>query len=258
MTIKIEKNGLFHQALAGGINLFLGAGFSLYARDEEGRPLPDGDALTRELSEQFGVSPNMSLPQMSTILKVNRQEEFEEYLRARFRVGSYDEAYSALKTIAIYNIFTTNIDNLINRIYEKGEDPDVVDFTQHGPLVHEQGQINYIPLHGSVNDDTRPLVFASTDLASTFGNDREAWELLRDSIQSTPTLFWGYSLQDAGVLHTLFSGQHDRHKPKWIVLKDPREEDIQYFKALRFNIVEGDTLQLLHYFRKLASRSSVK
>ena len=46
------------QAMKNGLNLFVGAGFSLFARDSNGMELPRGNDLVKELHEYVGAGLN--------------------------------------------------------------------------------------------------------------------------------------------------------------------------------------------------------
>ena len=56
--MKIQnKNTLIH-AMKTGINVFVGAGFSLYAYDKCNEKIPTGRELTNELQKAFNVNLN--------------------------------------------------------------------------------------------------------------------------------------------------------------------------------------------------------
>ena len=61
-SISIEHQNTLEHAFRNGINLFVGAGFSTLAKDKEGKNLPIGAKLGKELANHFGKNPNYSLP----------------------------------------------------------------------------------------------------------------------------------------------------------------------------------------------------
>ena len=69
-------------------------------------------------------------------------------------------------------------------------------------------------------------------------------------LRTWPTVFWGYSPQDAGTLEVL-SSEGDlagREQDMWILLSEMSaiaEQD--YFRALGFSVLLGDTSALLFY-----------
>ncbi|MCI0659886.1 MAG: hypothetical protein L0220_02315 [Acidobacteria bacterium] len=117
----IENENLFRNALGGGINLFLGAGFSLLAKDSNGEALPLGSQLATELVREFGLTDadTLSLPQICTIIEHSKKDRLRSYLKSRLTVGSFDSSYRSLQRLNIKTIFTTNIDDLIFNIYDE-------------------------------------------------------------------------------------------------------------------------------------------
>ncbi|PKA03868.1 SIR2 family protein, partial [Leptospira ellisii] len=249
MIIELEE--LFKKSLAEGVNLFLGSGFSLHAKDVKGRDLPTGMALTKELIENFKMTTStLTLSQIATILNNTKKSEFIEYLKERFYVSTFDNLYYCLNSIKINQIYTTNIDNLIHKIIDHSQYSYLNDVTINGPKFKEKFATDFIPLHGNILNDDRPIIFDSLQIASTFSNSPETWNYLSQGIVNQPTLFWGYSLNDSGVLQSL-EGINKIKKSselKWIALKDENKDEIEYFKALGFNIVIGETIEILKYF----------
>lgn len=94
--MKIANQNFLEHALSTGINLFVGAGFSILAHDTCGRKIPLGNALRDELSEKFGKSRAFSLAQISTIMEVSDKDNFQKYLTERFTIGDYDPRYDNL------------------------------------------------------------------------------------------------------------------------------------------------------------------
>lgn len=117
--MKINNEYSFKAALSKGINLFLGAGFSVLAKDKHGQRLPLGGELLKELTNIFKKSDRLSLAQVSSILENTKKDEFYDYLVERFAVKEFDLLYYNLNKINIRNIFTTNIDDLIPNIISK-------------------------------------------------------------------------------------------------------------------------------------------
>src|SRR5437016_448299 len=109
--MEIENQHNFEHALHTGINVFLGAGFSILARDREDNPLPLASQLTGELVSRFKLFSLSDLPlaQLCTVIEHTRPDELRSYFNARFTVKSYDTRYGALDRLNIKSIFTTNI-----------------------------------------------------------------------------------------------------------------------------------------------------
>jgi hypothetical protein len=246
--MEFHLQSTFEEALKQGINLFLGAGFSILAKDHEDELLPTAGTLVKELSQIFKVPDSLDLPKISTILDSTKKNDFRNYLLNRFNVKSFDPRYFSLDKFFVKNIYTTNIDNLTQKIYSQSDKHYLIDVTINGAFLGKES-INYIPLHGSIENPQKPFKFSPNEIVSAFSTDRDTWQYLRQGVEKYPTLFWGYSLSDAGVIEALFSpgSNYKFHQTKWIILSDKNESMDQYFDALGFNIIYSNTDKFLNY-----------
>lgn len=254
--MEIENENVLKHAVRHAINLFLGAGFSVLARDSEGRELPTGGALAKELCDAFELpsATNLQLPQICTIIEHSRKAELRQYLKQRFTVVTYDDAYNHLDRVHVAAIFTTNIDDLVYKIYDGSSQYYINDIDKVGPAHHDRSAIDVVTLHGSVLDDMRPLRFGSAELAGAFASDPDRWHFLTQRLQNTPTLFWGYSVADAGALQALNpeTVRERQHKDKWIVLRPTSADEAtrSFFRALGFQLVLADTHEMLQWIEQ--------
>lgn len=237
----------------------LGAGFSIFARDSTSKLLPLGAELAQELRTEFGYDEfkSLSLPQLYTILAAKDREAADAYLRQRFTVASFDDRYLSLPRLAVRAIFTTNIDDLPRKIYASSSERYLNDLTERGPIYKDKAAVGYLPLHGSVTDDARPFRFTSLEIASSFSADPTLWHTVRGHISEGPTLFWGYSLQDAAALEALHGGDATAgaRGTNWIVLRPDEENEplAEYFRALQFRLVFAETDEVLGFLEALRS-----
>lgn len=256
---QIENEASFSVAVNAGIHLMVGAGFSVMARDTKGRALPVGGQLADELRAEFKVDAgnHLSLSQLYTVLAARDREVADYYLKERFTVGSLDARYRVLNRLGVKTFFTTNIDDLPWRIYEASQTHYLNDVLTRGPVYKDRAAIDYVPLHGSVMNDERPYRFTSMEVASSFSANPNLWYSFRRRLSAGPTLFWGYSLQDAAALEALQgdgNSQSEAIGNNWIVLRpeaagDPRTE---YLRALRFQLILAETSDLLDYLNQVA------
>ena len=120
--MEIENKEAFSSALLNEINLFIGAGFCVLAKNQNEEFLPTGGELSQDIIEKFDMGDvgNLNLGQICTIISRNNRLELNEYLIDKFTVANYDERYTALENrLNISHIFSTNIDNLIHKIFGK-------------------------------------------------------------------------------------------------------------------------------------------
>ena len=251
--MNIELKELFELALKEGINLFVGSGFSVYANDENGERLPTGAGLCNELSREFSTHNLHDLSKVCTIIDSFNSEGLKQYLSSRFSVQDYPSFYENITTINCPRIFTTNIDNLLSRIYENSSHKYLNNIFLNGFCYQDRNCIDYVPLHGSVDVPDSKFLFNMQEVSSSFRSQRNGWASLSLSVNQIPSLFIGYSLSDVGAIESLFGDNQlaSNQKNKWIVLyqSDPGAE--AYFRALGFKIIIADTKELLDYFGTL-------
>lgn len=114
--------------------------------------------------------------------------------------------------------------------------------------------IDYIALHGSIiHAKSEILDFSPVEMASAFERDKDKWFGYLGRIQKTPTLYWGYSMSDAGVLQALArdTANGRERAPAWVTLREEDDEAIEYYSSLGFQIIVANTLDLLKYFGQL-------
>ena len=247
----VENENTFLSAINNGINLFVGSGFSVLATDSQGKQLPTSPQLRDELIARFNMPSSLELPQVATILNSNHRDEFQSYLKARFTVADFDPRYKVIESLPIKSLFTTNIDNLLHEIYKDGTSSYLNDLDIRGAQFSDRNAVDLISLHGSVLSDSRELTFDATHLSSAFAREPDRWHYLSQRLETHPTLFCGYSLTDNGTLNSLHSSAASGRglSDKWItVLPGTDEGTIQFFKALKFQIIESSLDDLLDYF----------
>lgn len=258
--MEIENAASLRRALHSGINLMLGSGFSTLANDATGKPLPVGGQLATELRHKFDVDPHsgLELAQLYTVLSARDRDSADSFLRARFTVGSFDIRYRRLADLNIRTLFTTNIDDLPWKIFESSQVRYLNDVLLRGPLFNDKAAVDYVPLHGSVLDDTRPFRFTTIEVASSFATDPTLWQTFKMRLASSPTLFWGYSLQDAASLQALKSQERGASAEAWIVLRPTHRGNalVEYFRALKFQIVFAETDEFLDFLQEAADETS--
>ena len=253
MNIKIEEKNTFDKALKNGISLFLGAGFSVLSQDKQGKNLPCGVELLEELKDKFPkVKAFNDLSKVSTVLEKSiEKEEFSEFLTNRFAVNDYNRLYDNLPHINVRNIFSTNIDNLVFRIWENNsQSRRYINNTLGLGESSDSLAINYYPVHGCVLNREKEYIFSNIKIASAYSSQDGSWESLKLTVSSSPILFWGWSFNDSDIIEAIYSSRGkmvDDNTRKWIVLYNPEEAEIDFYKSLNFSIIIADTKELLEY-----------
>lgn len=252
---RFDCENLFCAAIQEGISLFCGAGFSVEAKDRKGRNLPVGIGLLDELKLQFPrIKPYSSLPKACTTLKKSDKNSFYNFLEERFTIGDFDVAYDIIPQIKIKNIYTTNIDDLFFKIYSKSDCPYYLnDSSCSGNEIDDSSAVGYFPLHGCVKSRGE-YVFGVTDIAAAYSQPSKAsaWKQLAQDVSDRPILFWGWNFEDSSPIEAMYGeqGNADTNIQKWVLLYKPMEETVDFLIALGFNIIIGDTKEMLEYLIK--------
>lgn len=249
--LTIENEASFKATLKGELNLFVGAGFAILAKDGKGCNLPTAAELVVELCKEFGEVglSGQQLPLVSQIIKSKDRIRFNEFLVSRFKVGEYDNRYDSISKLSIPRIFTTNIDDLFNKIFAKPKRKYLNDLILQGATFRDSTAVEYLPLHGSVTYPEPDFTFTPIEIASAFANNPTQFQYLVSCLKRSPTAFFGYSLQDAGTLQSLNSSftNGPQDMARWIQLRHSDAAAESYFKSLGFQIIIGETDAVLDF-----------
>lgn len=264
--MRFDNEALFVSLVSNyGMNLYLGAGFSVYADNEAGEKLPLGNEINKHLIDVFGLKTNReyTLSKSCQKIKKDNKDALERLLKETYRVKSFDKMYTGLCRLPIKNIITLNIDNLVERIYEDESSTKIIaDNNITGPL-EKNNVVNLYKLHGSV---TYPMgsdmSFTDKELKDLFVREPGLFNTVSLKLSSAPTLFWGTSFGDNDSLELICHSEiySKSATPKWIVVYplDNVEDTIEDLEDLGFNIVVADTKELMEYLCSLSFAASTK
>ena len=264
--MRFDNEALFVSLVSNyGMNLYLGAGFSVYADNEAGEKLPLGNEINKHLIDVFGLKTNReyTLSKSCQKIKKDNKDALERLLKETYRVKSFDKMYTGLCRLPIKNIITLNIDNLVERIYEdESSTKTIADNNITGPL-EKNNVVNLYKLHGSV---TYPMgsdmSFTDKELTDLFVREPGLFNTVSLKLSSAPTLFWGTSFGDNDSLELICHSEiySKSATPKWIVVYplDNVEDTIEDLEDLGFNIVVADTKELMEYLCSLSFAASTK
>lgn len=257
MTRFDYKDSLVH-AMKNGINLFVGAGFSLFAKDVDGHTLPQGSDLVKELHDSVGPGIN-DLSKYCSVMERKKKSELYAYLTKRFKVSEYKDFYDNLNYINLKGVYTTNIDDLIPQIVSKSKLRFINEQAVNGDCPSANG-INYLPLHGYVKYPEKGYVFSVEKIANIYNETPRVWSYLSSAVEKYPTLFIGYNMNDTGVIDSILAQKtfNNAQKAMWIILYNPSNDDIEYFEGLGFGIIISDTKEFLEEIPKLDSWANYK
>ncbi len=122
--MRFENQKAFEKLITNnGMNLFLGAGFSVLSYDKEDTKLMLGFELKEYLIKHFELEKykSYSLPKIASHLKRTRKSDLYYILKDKYFVDSFSHKYNCITKLPINNIFTTNIDNLCESVLVQRE-----------------------------------------------------------------------------------------------------------------------------------------
>jgi hypothetical protein len=254
-----ENENLFKKMVEQyGFNLFLGAGFSVYAQNADKVSLPLGNKINEELKKVFNVVSKRKLDLSKTCQKIRatNSDALDLFLRNTYLVKEFNEDYLKLNRFPIKNIITTNIDDLVEKIYNHPDSKMDLSDVQINGYVEKNNIVNLYKLHGSV---TYPigsrLSFTEKELSDLFLIDNNLFQVVSYKLSSAPCIFLGNSLNDSNSIQLLCKSEKFNKviMPKWIVVYplEGYEELIDDYHELGFHIIVGDTIELINYIGEM-------
>jgi hypothetical protein len=173
-------------------------------------------------------------------------------------IGDFDEKYLCIEKLSIKSIYTTNIDNLIFEIFKKFESKYLNEVSHNGRILDDNSAVDYSALHGCILFDDRKLIFDVSSSSNAYSNSPRTWDYLSQDVENIPTLFWGYSLSDSGVIQSLTSNHtlKTAQKEKWIILREEEQDTSSYYEAMGFNVIISDTDKFLDYISNIKINKS--
>ena len=257
--VKFDKEALFIDLVSkSGLNLFLGAGFSVYAYNSDGQSLPLGEGINEMLINLFSLDKKRKYSLNKTCQKIKKDNEdaLTRILKEKYTVRQYNSKYGTIPELPIKNIVTINIDNLVERIYDENSGGIYSSDSKLYGSLEDKNSVNYYKIHGSVTYPiTDSLLFTEKETTDLFLRDKNLFNTISYKLSTAPTIFWGTSLQDNNTIELVCSADvfAKEKTQRWIVVY-PSEENVKLiddFKDLGFNIIEADTLELVDYLYKM-------
>jgi tetratricopeptide (TPR) repeat protein len=243
--------------------LFLGAGASLEATDDQGRRTPDGDGLRDLISEKFfgKTMAKRSLASVSemAIATSGGRSLVYDYVRQVLEPYAPNDAHRLVSEFPWRLLVTTNYDLLIERAYGDNKTSalqDLVRFVKDAEPVEEMMQkvsdpLQYIKLHGClehIHDGDIPLVLSHEQYASYSNNRSRLFDRVRYFAPESTIIFVGYKIEDPHIRDLIYRLQPSA-RPRWyIVAPDAEKEDVDFWGAKNVEVIPlkfGDFMQSL-------------
>jgi hypothetical protein len=251
VPIQTDKPALFDRDLRSGVNLFVGAGFSRLAKNDLGDTLPTSNQLKDIIIREFRLEAyaGLDLAAAYQISASKNRDKLNSLLKLLFTVTDYGAAYETLRIANIKSVYTTNIDDLMYKIFSprQGENSKILhDRMLFSAPRNPSSVIDYVALHGCVRHPDPKYIFTAGEISSAFAADQETWYVFQRELQCRPTIFVGYSMRDAGVLQAIHNSR-EQASNRWILLREAGDADKDVFRTLGFEVLVGDTEAFLEY-----------
>jgi len=200
--IKHLKRALF----SNRVILFLGAGFSCEAKSASDNQIPTGPQLSKILWDFCGYEEEYTEIDLQTIFEAALKSRkglraLHDLLSDHLCCKDFPDWYRLLSKQYWHRIYTTNIGDLVERIYEKPILPLTLDtcvnpmddFRERDPFL---GKLQFIKLNGSIENDPTTYTFSARQYAKR-STDFDIWydHFVRDYMTRV-TIFIGTNLNE--------------------------------------------------------------
>lgn len=264
--VEFENLDLFIEFVSrSGFNLFLGAGFSVYAKNDNDENLPLGNSIGKTIAKLFDLNYEKyqkSLGNLCRKIKLSKKDTLNTFLRNTYKVKEYDTCYDILPSLPIKNIITLNIDDLIEKIYSNPNSIKDISDNKIWGNVEKENTVPLFKLHGSVTYPIeQELSFTTEEIQNLFATDNALFNTVTYKLSCCPTIFWGSSFSDGNTAQLIQNGIKKycvSNVPQWIVLY-PSDSNYEFlyetFHDLGFYIIKADTKELLELLYSLPFRT---
>lgn len=249
MAIKTKYMQVLKKDLVNNINIFTGAGFSIEAQNKKGEQFPLGAELKARILKRFKKVPitdTMELPMMTMMVSSLYPDELRNFLTETFRVHKFDEKYVNLRRLKLKYFFTTNIDDLPQRIFE-GSGDKFLNNVYLNSINKHSNVVNFFPVHGHIDTPDKEYIFDTIQLADTGNDSNIGFTVLMNQLLENPIIFMGYSFNDLFAWRAIkkLSERNENNTNIWVLLREEEEDKSIFFEQLGFKVILGNTSDLL-------------
>lgn len=259
--ITAPQHEAFISSLASGrYNLLLGAGSSMDSCNIKGK-LPDGETFKNDLCKIAGASQKHSLQRVFNLLT---PDQISEHVTKRFIDCTPGKTAELLSKFLWKRIFTWNIDDVIEKQYEKKDSKQKLIPIHYNDEYQESQNITelmLIHLHGYVAFPSKGYVFSRDHYIQQIQTINPWMSVLSNFMKSEPIIISGTSLDEPDLDYYLsyrsdYTAREDRG-PSILVTRD--DDAVTRDLCLKHNLLQfhGWTSDFLEYCAKAVPRPPV-
>lgn len=186
--------------------LFLGAGFSLDAKNSLGKPLPTGAVLASAFWSLLGYGgtyderTGLSELYEAALRSGKPSHAIRQLLESQLVAKEVPESYSAITRVFWNRIYTTNIDDVVEQAYRQIEMPhlDVISYPDDNIPDRDQTlqKLQLIHLHGRLPCAPSHITFGLTQYAGRAGSHDHLYDQFVRDYATKTTIFIGTALDE--------------------------------------------------------------
>jgi len=227
--------------------LFTGAGFSCDAQNSSGCAIPLGGALADKLWEYLGYSGKRtgeSLQRLFEAALAKGHGPLKGFLKENFECKTYASWYRLISSFYWYRIYTTNIDNVLEKAYHDagGVRLQRID-GQRGDFVERDAfltSVQYVKLNGQDWESPADITFSFRQYARRAGETPVWYEQLARDFATRVIIFVGTELDEQLFWNAIelrgkkFGDGEKRPKSFWI---KPNFSPVDLDNLKAFNVI---------------------
>lgn len=196
---------LIESILSGKCVLFTGAGASATSVLNNGATVPLGNKMAELIYKEFYPTEKYDWENLSLVSSIVKSSFGDQKLHSFLYKMLVDikpsQGIINLSKFKWYNIYTTNIDQALETVYEmeveKAQELKVVVGPYDKGAEDRNTQVSLHKLHGCIGRKDEPLVFSLEEYATSKDAHLKLFEKLSVDLIERPVLFIGYSMLDS-------------------------------------------------------------
>jgi tetratricopeptide (TPR) repeat protein len=228
--------------------LFLGAGASREGKNEASVSTYSAKELRDKLSEHFlGKVYEYSLMDLSERLIVDKGQPLVfNYIRKLLDTFEPGVAHRLITSFRWRALATTNYDRLIEKSYEQStkrlQNPVV--FLKNNEPIDERlkdtpNPVELLKLHGSIDDDSIPLILSPEHYEQHLNNRDRLFNRLEYLSHECPVIFCGYSLADPHIRSLLYKINQKDRPSFYMIAPNTNDLDKRFYATLKVEIIDA-------------------
>lgn len=228
----------------GGAICFVGAGFSLAAADQSGKPVPSSQDLIQEIKEGIKIdqTEDASLTDIADFCEGHpqRQQVLHHLLCSRLTLCNPTVLQETIAHQPWRSLFTTNFDDTLERCLQNVDHQVITPTSSSSNRLAGKLPIYY--LHGRAKDllesDKDPrLVISERNYLGLRDENRELYAQLKNEIFCANLIvIVGYSMRDLEIARILIEPGH-AFRSKTVIICDPKEKQLSISRLSKFGHV---------------------